>query len=211
MYESRDYSSSYRRFACIFLSSLLVLLILSITQFIPSVFGQERGIQFYIGGEPSIYPGDVRLDYYRYLQLVGLAPFDPLVIQPVSHETKQIIYDSGPWKDHFQGSFAGINSQTARWGIIPVSSSFVYNSAFPYGKNDGAMWAGKGLSSLINLGVYFVAGPLSIQLGPSYYLSQNLDFELVPVSSTGYSCFINPWHLTTIDLPQQFGPKAISR
>ena len=88
-----------------------------------------------------------------------------------------------------------------------------YNSAFPYGQNDGAMWAGRGLSTQLTAGGVIAAGPLTVQLAPTYTWSQNKTFALGALSDAPATAspYADPFHARGIDRPQRFGDEAVSR
>ncbi len=85
-----------------------------------------------------------------------------------------------------------------------------YNSAFPYGSNDGAVWAGRGLTSALDLGFAFRLGPISATLNPIAFSAQNRTFPLQANGSTT-NPFADPLFPGNVDRPQRFGTAAYSR
>jgi Capsule assembly protein Wzi len=61
--------------------------------------------------------------------------------------------------------------------ILPTQFTFKNNTHHPYGWNDEAMLAAKGVQTVISAGVYSRYGPVSIQLQPQWVRSQNPTFE----------------------------------
>lgn len=94
--------------------------------------------------------------------------------------------------------------------ILPVEGGVVYNSAFPYGFNDGALWAGRGLTGSVTGGVAVRVGPLSFQLEPMLFDAQNSSFALRPTGVVG-NPFLDGFYPGAIDLPQRFGDRAYAR
>jgi hypothetical protein len=93
--------------------------------------------------------------------------------------------------------------------ILPVNAVLRYNSAFPCGSNDGAVWAARGLTSALDLGFAFRAGPLSATFNPIAFSAQN---RAVPLQANGSTNpFADPLFPATADRPQRFGTKAYSR
>lgn len=86
-----------------------------------------------------------------------------------------------------------------------------WNSSLPYGDNDGAVWAGRGLTVSGSAGVAFLAGPVSIRVAPLAFLSQNAGFPLVPNGDTGRLIYSDPHQGRSIDLPQRFGKGSYGR
>ena len=90
-------------------------------------------------------------------------------------------------------------------------ASLIYNSAFPYGYNDGAVWAGRGLTAAVQAGVGGRLGPLSFTFEPVAFLAQNSSFALMPNGQTGKYIFDEGSNPKTIDQPQRFGDAAYTR
>ena len=87
-----------------------------------------------------------------------------------------------------------------------------YNSSYPYGMNDGAMWAGRGSSAIVTAGGRARWGPVELRLLPSYTWSENQAFPLAfrffaPANASPYA---DQWLSAGIDRPQRFGERAIS-
>lgn len=159
---------------------------------------------------PYFAPGDIRITYLRLLQLTGDATISPLTIQPVVSEIAREVYTNGRWAGRFLPTTVGKELGKLRWGLLPLNFVSVFNSDFPEGQNDGVLWAGRGLSSRLDFGLYGSVGPVTLQVAPSLYFSQNRDFPTVPVEEEGFSSLIYPWYPGKIDMPQRFGDKAIS-
>ena len=101
------------------------------------------------------------------------------------------------------------SSGAIRFSILPVNAVLRYNSAFPYGSNDGAVWAGRGLTSALDLGFAFRVGPLSGTFNPIAFSAQNRAFPLQANGST--NPFADPLFPGNVDRPQRFGARAYSR
>lgn len=82
----------------------------------------------------------------------------------------------------------------------------VANTNFPYGFNDGPVWAGRGLTLSGSSGVAGGYSAFSAQLAPLAFIAENAAFQLAPGSA-----FADWYHPTTIDLPQRFGGRAYGR
>jgi Capsule assembly protein Wzi len=86
----------------------------------------------------------------------------------------------------------------------------VWNSALPYSLNDGALWAGRGLSAIVRGGVDMRYGRVRVLLLPEATFSQNRPFEFRADTGTGRSAFAWPWGTARydIDLPSRFGDQT---
>ena len=88
--------------------------------------------------------------------------------------------------------------------LLPVRNITSYNSAFPDDRNNGAVWAGRGLSTAISAGVRVATGPLTAAIQPVLGWQQNADFVTVDsVVVEGFDSLTYPWR--RIDWPQRFG------
>ncbi|HEX2187627.1 MAG TPA: capsule assembly Wzi family protein [Longimicrobiaceae bacterium] len=142
---------------------------------------------------PSL--GSLPEDRARVRQLFGRAPAEGWLIRSPSS------LDAAP------------RGGGLRWSLIPPETELAWNSAIPFSLNDGAMWAGRGLSAQVTAGVRVSAGPVSLVLAPQLVHSENRDFDAVPQDSLGRSVFFPPWYLgeTTVDLPFRFGDRPLTR
>ena len=85
-----------------------------------------------------------------------------------------------------------------------------YNTAAPYGMNDGALWQGKGYNTSLTAGARLEAYGLELTLKPQFVFSQNLDFEIMKShSDSEYGYFWGYGEKNNgVDLPQRFGDEA---
>jgi hypothetical protein len=104
----------------------------------------------------------------------------------------------------------GVARDRNGWQRIPAQLGVRYNSGFPWGINDGAVWAGRGATVWGTGGFAWRAGPLRVRLAPTVFVAQNAPFELSPVVA-GRSPYSDPVYPKLIDLPQRFGDRAYAR
>lgn len=80
-----------------------------------------------------------------------------------------------------------------------------YNTAAPYGQNDGALWQGKGYNSSLTGGARLEAFGFELTLKPQVSFSQNLAFDtLGGVYGNNYGAFFGH----NIDLVERYGDSA---
>lgn len=80
-----------------------------------------------------------------------------------------------------------------------------YNTAVPYGQNDGALWQGKGYNTSLAAGARLEALGFELTLKPQVSFSQNLEFDYMKgVYGSEYSYF---W-AGSIDLVQRYGDSS---
>ena len=111
----------------------------------------------------------------------------------------------GPWAtgvSHVSEVAPGINPAV-------VSVNGILNRSFPEDRNNGAMWAGRGLSSEISAGVIFRFGALTAGALPVLTTQQNQSYRLLPPFIPSLSPYANGLY-HTLDAPQRFGPGAYS-
>ncbi|HJQ12164.1 MAG TPA: hypothetical protein VJ840_14125, partial [Gemmatimonadaceae bacterium] len=146
-------------------------------------------------------------DYLRVMQIAGKVPLYPWSIRAFSRReiTRLATADStGPW--NLRSSFS---SSPATLGPLRVAE--IFNSAFPYGANDGPVWAGRGLTSVVSGGIAAALGPISIAIDPLAFRANNTSFDLLPNGQTGALAFNHGTFTDLVDFPQRFGSTAYSR
>lgn len=84
-----------------------------------------------------------------------------------------------------------------------------YNSRFPSGMNDGALWQGRGYNTSLALGAVVRWRFLEAALRPEFGYSQNSDFDLSPFPvRSDLSEYSYPFR-RIVDLPQRFGDQPL--
>ena len=148
--------------------------------------------------------------YLRVMQDAGLATPTQWSIRPFSSATISRIApsDSGhPWSSRLRASV-----RSGAWvrAIAPELGGII-NSGFPYGINDGALWAGRGLTVHAMAGVQGRLGPVDFRLAPEIFRAQNAAFPLAPNGRSGPQRFGDRLLPAYIDLPQRFGEGPYQR
>lgn len=145
--------------------------------------------------------------YLRALQLTGASrsetpwsvrPFGPVQLDAALPTTR-----THPWATRFD-----FNPRTPGSGItvLPVEVEAIGNSAFPYGMNDGPLWAGRGVTAAASGGILMHVGrTLTIRLDPTVFWAQNASFPLRPNGQTGRLRFADATFPDRVDNPQRFG------
>jgi hypothetical protein len=151
---------------------------------------------------PGIDLADAGSQWLRTAQLLGAAPVQSLTIRRPSSERK-IPLCMNPAPADTAGD-AGAASQGGGLDVLPLRLRSLYNSAYPLNVNTGPVWAGVGVSSTIEGGAEFRAGPLTLALYPLVAYQQNSDFETRTVNRRGASPYEYPGH-PNIDWPQRPG------
>lgn len=95
--------------------------------------------------------------------------------------------------------------------LLPAEASVRYNSTYPFGSNDGPIWAGKGATVAVSGGVAGRLGPLSVVIDPELVGAQNLAFPLAPNGRAGALRFGDADYPSDVDHPQRFGTRPYIR
>ena len=162
------------------------------------------------GNIQEVFVGTESETYLRYLDLSDSLSNSSWLIRPLSEG--QVVNASHNLGAHpWQVRLAGWKAAPARAeaGLLSPNASIRFNSRFPYGSNDGAIWAGRGVTLAAQLGAYAHVGPLTVKLLPIVFRSANNPFPLAP-SPLPCGCG-EPLYSTVVDRPQRFGSQPYHR
>jgi hypothetical protein len=158
----------------------------------------------------EIWVGSELERYLRVLQTVGEAPLQPWGVRGFSPGEVDALLPRGehPWSSRY---VTPTSRPGASLAAVPVDAALRYNTGFPYGYNDAAVWAGRGLTAQAAGGAALRAGPLSVRVAPAVFWAHNRDFEMMPTGRPGPGEYANPYDPLRIDQPQRFGDRPYSR
>ena len=164
------------------------------------------------GGQAEVFAGSQFESYLRYLQTLGksapttwtIRGFSPSEIDALSPND-----DSHPWSERY--GFVKDSTKGLRFDFVLPTVGFTLNTAYPWGSNDGPVWAGKGLTSWAQVGAQARWGPFSARLAPIAFRSENTAFELMNNGQSGDFQYGNGQLFFDIDLPQRFGGAPYTR
>jgi hypothetical protein len=90
---------------------------------------------------------------------------------------------------------------------IPPTVLLQWNSSLPETMNDGALWAGRGLSTMVAGGFRLDRRRFTAIIAPEIVATQNRGFPIIPSTFGNRSEFASPWHdpPQSADLPLRFG------
>lgn len=151
--------------------------------------------------------GDPMASYLRVLQIAGSAETSSLTIRPLSVGAP--LGAAHPWGGRFDvdagtAGEPGPVSAGVRASLETSGMSAFANTRVPRGWNDGPVWQGRGVSTLLHSRARLRWKGLSATLDPTLIYNQNHGFDLAPVLPSGQSVHAYPWR--RIDYPQRFGP-----
>ena len=99
-----------------------------------------------------------------------------------------------------------------RFEVLPQELHTVWNSAIPFSMNDGALWAGRGVNTLLRAGLRTTYKALDVVFAPEVTHSQNRAFPILEGADPERSRFASPWYVGTnsADLPLRFGDQTLT-
>jgi hypothetical protein len=150
--------------------------------------------------------GSATADLARLAQLTGAAPVTPQLHLRWSSQHEVVLCRGG--RPPHPAALAEARPSELEVRALPAGLRSRLNSAYADDRNDGALWAGRGLSVAVEGGVRLRWRFLSATLAPTVAWQQNRDFYAPPSTTTGQSPYANPFNYGTIDLPLRFGPSA---
>jgi hypothetical protein len=177
------------------------------------------GAALFLAGQPLVAqdasPIDVRGEvfvgseierYLRDLQVAGVVPLHPWSLRafsPAELDRLALPDSAHPWAGRYRLEREGDGNLRVR-AVRPRVQIF-YNSAFPYGTNDGPVWAGRGVTAAVEAGFAGSWGPLSLTLAPMAFVAENAPFTLMDHGAENVTPFGDGIYASVIDLPQRFG------
>lgn len=162
------------------------------------------------GNIREVFVGSETETYLRYMSLVDTSTRESWLIRPLSPSQLSRLsplLETGPWRSRFGAPAIANKIFEAR--LLSPTMSARFNSAYPYGSNDGPIWAGRGLTLAAQSGVYARLGPLSLTFDPMLFRAENGRFPLAP-SALACRCG-SPVFGGGVDRPQRFGNTPYQR
>jgi len=131
-------------------------------------------------------------EYFSFLALIGKAQRSYLAYRTLSNN--EYSNENGFWDDSHLVKTK--NNLTLYGPDVFVS----YNTARPYGQNDGSLWQGVGFNARARLGLSYKAGFFSVNLRPEFDFSENREYQTMNNQFQYY------WKTgSLLDKPQRFG------
>lgn len=152
----------------------------------------------------EVYAGQELEEYLRVLQVAGVTESMPWSIRAFSTlevGDLEVPLRSHPWAERF--SFGTDDGRRLR--LVRPHVALTYNSDYPFGSNDGLVWAGRGVTVEAEAGVGGRLGPITWRIVPEITWAQNASFPMVEQQASARFPYADADHPNTIDLPQRFG------
>jgi hypothetical protein len=151
-------------------------------------------------------------EYYDFLALQGLTERPYLNYRTLSDSVWSIDEDAGhPWQDQNLGLPRYFFDGRLKLKIYGPELFNSFNTAAPYGQNDGALWQGKGYNGSLTAGIRLEAYGIEATFKPQLAFSQNAAFDIMTPEMSGpnYSGKADTYGYfwSIVDAPQRFGDK----
>jgi len=164
-------------------------------------------------------------EYYDFLSLSGQAERPTLGYRTLSDSKWTVTDENHIWAENNLGSkytlyenenpaenwFANGIDQSVKVKIYGPEWFNSYNTASPYGQNDGALWQGKGYNTSLTAGARLEAYGFELTFKPQVSYSQNKEFDLMDNSAYYTNKYAYIWgygNNVGVDAPQRFGDSS---
>ena len=156
-------------------------------------------------------------EYYDFTSLLGLTARPTLSYRTLSDSSWQLEENAEHvWIDNNLGDTKEFSfNPNFTYKIYSPEWYNSYNSAEPYGQNDGALWQGKGYNTALTGGIRLEGYGVELTLKPQISFSQNLPFAYATPAYYGVEGYegkagtYGDYSLGSLDAPQRFGNKPI--
>lgn len=159
------------------------------------------------------FAGSELESYLRTLQTVGAAPIYPWSLRKFSPREADGLHPADstahPWRGRY--NFASVPASRRYVRLIRPQVGGRYNSSFPWGLNDGAVWAGRGVTGWASGGVSARWGSASLVLAPLAFQAQNASFPIMDNGRPGRLRYGDGRLSGSVDYPQRFGDSYYGR
>jgi len=160
-----------------------------------------------VGGRSEVFAGGELENYLRALQATGqvaLYPWSVRAFSPREVDSLVPVDEAHPWATRYDLG-RRTPSRGASFDAVRPQVILIENTAFPYGDNNGPVWAGRGLTTVVQAGLAVRYGRFSATVAPMWFRAENRAFELMPNSYSGRLAFADGLNPNIIDRPQRFG------
>lgn len=164
-------------------------------------------------------------EYYDFLSLTGLAERPTLAYRTLSDSEWTVTDGNHIWAENNLGTKLTLcrnENFTENWFTNDIKTNVKikiygpewynsYNTAAPYGQNDGALWQGKGYNTSMTAGARLEAYNFELTVKPQVSFSENKDFELMDNSAYYTNRYAYIWGYGNdkgADAPQRFGDSS---
>jgi len=154
--------------------------------------------------------GSLEEELARSAGLTGAAPLWPGLLRRPSGARPLWLCDGGAPAREALADPAPLPG--LRWDLVPPALLGKLHTGWADDRNDGALWAGRGLSASLTPGLRARWRWLTVQLAPVAAWQENRAYPVPASPEPGWSPWANPYGggTSSIDLPLRMGPRAFA-
>jgi hypothetical protein len=149
--------------------------------------------------------------YLRYHQTLGTASLTSWTVRSFSPATITNLVDGSEKKPYLDADRPVHKAGDLLWQAVPVAASLWYNTTYPFGWNDGAVWRGRGATMAVEGGFAVRWKFLSATIDPTFFMAENRRFALMAIRDSSTNPYADPLGSSYMDRPQRFGNRAYAR
>ena len=123
--------------------------------------------------------------YVRIMQLMGAAPLAPVSLRGWSAAERDSLLPRAELNLWSAQMRAPVKPSWFSVDPIRPQLQLFENSGWPYGSNDGAIWAGRGITTAVSGGFELRSGPLTIVVDPIFFRAENAGFAAAARAGLG--------------------------
>lgn len=156
--------------------------------------------------------------YYDFLALNGAIEKPTLnykTLSDLQYDLSELSDENNIWLNNKLSTNYLLVDDKLNLKIYPLRWYSSYNSAAPYGQNDGGLWQGKGFNTNLTTGVRLESYGFECTFKPNISFSQNKEFKFPTPhwvyekpEYIGKAGIYGNYSLPYIDAPQRFGKKS---
>ncbi|MCU0633451.1 MAG: hypothetical protein MUE41_01155 [Gemmatimonadaceae bacterium] len=146
--------------------------------------------------------------YLRALAIAGLLPEFTWGTRALDADNVAALLSAGDSLDQRHPWGVTLRRAASRRAGAGASVVASYNTAFPWGANDGPQWQGRGGNLATGVAMTVRLGPVRATLAPTLWLAQNTPFPLM--ATFGRTPYANALFPNGIDLPQRHGGTSVA-
>ncbi len=146
--------------------------------------------------------------YERFAQTMLQGPGEVWTIRGFTKKQQDrlgLLPPRHPWSARLNTSRA---SGSGLMTVLPLDAEVILNTAFPFGDNDGSVWAGKGITTVFRGGFAVRWNQVALRIAPTIFRAENADFTLMNNNLPGKLQFADGQFPEVVDRPQRFGASA---
>lgn len=144
--------------------------------------------------------------------LIRLSVFGQTITTPDSYQSFKWSFDRLKESDTTELTirYTIKSPASSKFEVLDPQAKLNFNSTYPRGYNDGAVWKGKGWNGEVHFGISGTVGLVSYTFQPVAFFAQNQSYELAPGQAAA-NTYNYQFNAGNIDWVQRYGDDAYYR